>query len=123
ALIADLEAHGGSVHTGVDVTALAELPAARAVLLDVTPRALVRMAGERMPAAYRRALTRFRYGNGVAKVDIALSEPVPWADARLRAAGTVHLGGSRAELTAAENEVARGRHPSSPYVLVSQPTL
>ena len=76
-----------------------------------------------MPAAYRRALTRFRYGNGVAKVDFALSEPVPWADARLRAAGTVHVGGTRAEVAAAENEVAFGRHPASPYVLVSQPTL
>lgn len=123
ALIADLEAHGGGVETGIDVGSLAELPPARAVLLDVTPRALVRLAGERMPAAYRRAMTRFRYGNGVAKVDFAVSAPVPWADERLRAAGTVHVGGTRAEMAVSEREVARGRHPDSPYVLVSQPTL
>lgn len=123
ALVADLEAHGGTVEMGAEVRALAELPAARAVLLDVTPRALIAMAGERMPAAYRRALERFRYGNGVAKIDFALADPVPWADERLHRAGTVHLGGTRAEVAAAEREVAQGRHPDSPYVLVSQPSL
>ena len=123
ALVADLEAHGGTLETGIEVRSLAELPPARAVLLDVTPRALAAMAGERMPAGYRRALERFRYGNGVAKIDFALSAPVPWADERLRRAGTVHLGGTRDEVAAAENEVARGRHPESPYVLVSQPSL
>ena len=123
ALVADLLAHGAEVHTGVEVTSLAELPPARAVLLDVTPRALIRMAGERMPPGYRRALERFRYGNGVAKVDVALTDPVPWTDDRLRRASTVHLGGTRAEMAAAEKEVARGRHPDSPYVLVSQPSL
>ncbi|HET8927757.1 MAG TPA: NAD(P)/FAD-dependent oxidoreductase, partial [Microbacterium sp.] len=123
ALLADLEAHGGTVQTGVEVSALTGLPSARAVLLDVTPRALVAMAGERMPAGYRRALERFRYGSGVAKIDFALSDPVPWADERLGRAGTVHLGGTRAEIAAGEREVARGRHPDSPYVLVSQPSL
>jgi phytoene dehydrogenase-like protein len=123
ALLADLDAHGGTVETGVEVSTLAGLPPARAVLLDVTPRALVGMAGERMPAAYRRALERFRYGSGVAKIDFALSDPVPWTDERLRRAGTVHLGGTRAEIAAGEREVARGRHPDSPYVLASQPSL
>lgn len=123
ALVADLRAHGGTVETGVDVTTLDELPPSRVVLLDTTPRALLRLAGDRVPPAYRRRLERFRYGNGVAKVDFALSDPVPWADERLRHAGAVHVGGTRAEVARAENEVARGRHPESPYVLVSQPTL
>lgn len=123
ALVADLIAHGGTIETGVEVRSLDELSRARVVMADVTPRALLRIAGDRVPARYRRALERFHYGNGVAKLDFALSDPVPWADARLRTTGTVHVGGTRAEVAAAENEVARGRHPESPYVLVSQPTL
>ena len=122
-MIADLRAHGGVVHTGVDITDLRQLPAARAVLLDITPRALVGLAGERMPAGYRRALERFRYGGGVAKIDFALSEPVPWADPDVALAGTVHVGGTRSEIAAAENAVVRGELPDAPYVLVSQPSL
>lgn len=123
ALVADLEAHGGSVRTGVEVSSLDELPRSRVVILDTSTRALLRLAGERAPAAYRRRLERFRYGNGVAKVDFALSDPVPWTDERLRRAGTVHVGGTRAQIARAENEVAQGRHPHAPFVLVSQPTL
>jgi phytoene dehydrogenase-like protein len=105
------------------VTSLRELPAARVALLDVTPRALVRMAGNAMPAAYRRALQGFRYGGGVAKVDFALSDAVPWTNPDVRGAGTVHVGGTRAEVADAENDVNRGRLPERPYVLVSQPSL
>lgn len=123
AMTADLRAHGGVVHTGVDISDLRQLPAARAVLLDITPRALVRLAAERMPAGYRRALERFRYGGGVAKIDFALSDPVPWADPDVALAGTVHVGGTRSEIAAAENAVVRGELPDAPYVLVSQPSL
>lgn len=123
AMVDDLVAHGGEVVLDHEVTTLDELPTATATLLDVTPRALLRMAGDRMPPGYRRALQRFRYGNAVAKVDYALSEPVPWADIRLREAGTLHLGGTRAEIAASENAVARGRLSVSPYVLVSQPSV
>ncbi|GAA2046080.1 NAD(P)/FAD-dependent oxidoreductase [Agromyces tropicus] len=122
ALVDDLVAHGGEIVTDAPVEDLRALPAARAVLFDVTPRALDRIAGERMPARYRRALRRFRYGNAAAKVDFALSGPVPWTNPDLAGAGTLHLGGSREEIAAGEREVARGRHPSSPYVLVSQPS-
>ena len=75
-----------------------------------------------MPPAYRRRLERFRYGSGAAKVQFALSGPVPWADERLRDAGTLHLGGTRAQIAAAEGAVLAGRHAASPYVLVSQPS-
>ncbi|WP_350348990.1 NAD(P)/FAD-dependent oxidoreductase [Agromyces sp. G08B096] len=122
ALVDDLVAHGGEVVTGHEVRTLDELPASRAVLLDVTPRALARIAESRLPERYLAALDTFRYGNGVAKVDFALSEPVPWANPALREAGTVHVGGTRAEIAAAENAVTAGRHPDAPYVLVSQPS-
>jgi phytoene dehydrogenase-like protein len=120
ALAEDLRAHGGIIHTGVDVD---ELPGSKAVLLDVTPRALVAMAGERLPAGYRRALDRYRYGNGAAKVDFALSGPVPWQNSELGDAPTVHLGGSRAQIAEAEAQTSRGEHAANPYVLVSQPSV
>lgn len=126
ALVADLQAHGGELVTDHEVTSLAELTAltgARVALLDVTPRALQEMAGDGMPDAYRRRLERFRYGGAVAKVDFALSASVPWAHPDVARAGTVHLGGTRAEMARAENAVNRGRHPDHPYVLVSQPSL
>ncbi|RLK46754.1 phytoene desaturase family protein [Microbacterium telephonicum] len=123
AMVDDLRAHGGELITDHEVRSLDDLPTARAVLLDVTPRTLIRLAGERMPARYRRALDRFRYGAGVAKVDFALTAPVPWEHAELRRAGVVHVGGTRAEIAAAENAVQRGGHPERPYVLVAQQSL
>lgn len=123
ALVADLVAHGGEVLTGHDVGSLEELPRARVTMLDVTPQAFVRMAGPRLPAGYRRTLERFRYGGGIAKVDFALSAPVPWADADLARAGTVHVGGTRREMIASENAVQRGAHPERPYVLVAQQSV
>jgi phytoene dehydrogenase-like protein len=122
AMADDIRAHGGEIVTDHEVTSLDELPAARAVLLDVTPRAFARMASGRLPAGYFRRMQRFRYGPGVAKVDFALSAPVPWTTPEVGDAAAVHLGGTRAEIAAAENDVERGRMPERPYVLVSQPT-
>jgi len=118
-----LIAAGGTLETGRWVRSLADLPPARAVLLDVAPRGFLAMAGDRLPARYRRALGRFRYGAGVCKVDFALSGPVPWASAYARRAGTLHLGGAFGEIAAAEADVTAGRHPQSPYVLVVQPAV
>jgi phytoene dehydrogenase-like protein len=123
ALVADLEAHGGTVVTDHRVEDLADLPPARAVLLDTDARQARRIAGERLPARTRRALERFRYGAGVAKVDLVLSGPVPWEHPDVRRAGTVHVGGTRAQVVAAEAAVAAGRHASHPMVLVSEPSV
>jgi phytoene dehydrogenase-like protein len=119
-LARDLREHGGIIHTGIEVD---ELPGTRAVLLDLTPRALLAMAGDRLPDAYRRALERYRYGNGAAKVDFALSGPVPWRNSALADATTVHLGGTRAQIAEAEAQTSRGEHAANPYVLVSQPSV
>jgi phytoene dehydrogenase-like protein len=121
ALADDLTAHGGSIETGAWVRDLGELPPARVTILDVTPRAFVRLAGDRMRGAgsYR----TFRYGNAAAKADFVLSAPVPWRNEQLRSAVTVHVGGSRGSLVQAEREVASGRRARHPYVLTAQPTL
>lgn len=123
ALVAELERLGGEVVTGQRVDGLEALPRAKAVLMDVTPRAAVAIAGARLPDRYRRTLERFRYGPGVCKVDWALSEPIPWRQADLARAGTVHLGGGLEELDLAERAVHRGRLPDRPYVLLVQPTV
>ncbi len=113
-------AGGGRIETGRWVESLADLPPARAVLLDVTPLALLQLAGNRIPVRYREELARFRYGPGICKVDFALSGPVPWQNEQCQRAGTLHLGGTFAEVAASEAEVARGQHPQRPYVLVVQ---
>ncbi|MDX6204965.1 MAG: hypothetical protein QOF39_1022 [Frankiales bacterium] len=114
---------GGEIVTGHEVRSLAELPKARATLLDIGPSQLLRLAGNSLPASYQRALRRFRYGPGVFKVDFALSGPVPWANALVGTAGTVHLGGSFDEIARSEADAAAGRHNTNPYVLAVQPTI
>ena len=123
AMVSDLAGHGGTVTAGVEVSDLAQLPSARAYLLDVTPRALLRIAGRRLPHRYARALSRFPYGNGVTKVDFVLSGPVPWEHAEVGRAGTVHVGGSRSAMVEAEDAVAAGRHAERPVILASDPAL
>jgi phytoene dehydrogenase-like protein len=123
ALAARLRSLGGQIVSGTRVTSLAELPSARIVLLDVTPRQFLAMSDDQLPGRYARALERFRYGPGVFKVDWALDAPVPWADPRLANAGTVHVAGPADVVAASEREVARGGHPERPYVLFVQATV
>ncbi len=121
ALTGELSSLDGQVVTGSWIRRLTDLRPARAVLLDVTPRQFLQIAGDRLPARYRRAMQRFSYGPGVCKVDWALDGPVPWAAPACREAGTVHLGGTLAEVARSEADVTAGRHPDRPYCLVAQP--
>jgi phytoene dehydrogenase-like protein len=114
---------GGEIVTGATITSVDELPTTRAVLCDLSPRPLLKIAGHRLPSAYRRALERYRYGMGVYKVDWALDGPVPWRNPNCASAGTVHLGGTLGEIAAGEQSVWEGRHPDRPFVLLAQPTL
>jgi phytoene dehydrogenase-like protein len=123
ALVAALTAAGGRVETGHLVKRLDELPQARTLVLDVTPRQLLEMAGDALPSGYGRALARYRYGPGVCKVDWALREPVPWQAESCRRSATVHLGGTFEEIARSEAEVNAGRHPEQPYCLVTQPCV
>ena len=123
ALISILKSLGGEVMTEWPVTSLDELPETRVVLLDVTPRQFLKIAGGRTPASYRRKLEKFRYGMGSFKIDWALSQPVPWKAPECRLAGTVHLGGSLDEISESERRAWRGEVSDRPYILFVQPSL
>jgi len=123
AMVAYLRSLGGDVVCGQPVATLADLPAARVALFDVTPKQLLAIAGDRLAPGYRRRVERFRYGPGVFKVDYALDGPAPWTAAECARAGSVHVGGTLAEIAAAEAEVGRGRHPKRPLVVCTQPSL
>lgn len=114
---------GGEVATGVYVRSLKELPPARAVLLDVTPKQLLAIAGDRFSSLYKWQLQRYRYGMGVFKVDWALDGPVPFTAEACRRAGTVHLGNTIEEIASGEQQVANGQHPEHPFVLLAQQSL
>jgi len=121
ALVNLLVASGGVAETGHLVKDLADVPQAPVILLDLTPRQVLAVCGERLPAGYARRLGGYRYGPGVFKVDWALSGPVPWRDPRVGDAATVHLGGTLEQIASAEAEVAAGGYPDRPYVLAVQP--
>lgn len=123
ALASLLVAHGGEIETGRRVAALEELPPTRAVLLDVTPRQLLELAGERLPPRYRRRMRAWKYGPGAFKLDWALDAPVPWQAEACRRAGTVHLGGTLEEIARAERAPWEGRVAEAPFVILAQPTL
>jgi phytoene dehydrogenase-like protein len=123
ALAARLRALGGEVVTSWRVESLEELPRARAVLLDLIPRDVIRVAGDRLPGGYRRSLGRFRHGPGVFKLDWALAAPIPWRAEVCRRAATVHVGGTFEEIAASESAVWSGRTAERPYVLVAQQSL
>ncbi|MDA3039868.1 MAG: NAD(P)/FAD-dependent oxidoreductase [Actinomycetota bacterium] len=123
ALVSLLESLGGRVECGRRVGSLDEVPAARAVLLDLTPRQVLAIGGDALPPRYRRRLGRFRCGPGACKVDWVLDGPIPWSNADCGRAGTVHVGGAMPEVVAAEHDVAHGRHPERPFVLVAQQSI
>ncbi len=123
ALVAELTAEGGRIETGHLVKRLDELPPARALVLDVTPRQLLELGGDALPSGYRRALARYRYGPGVCKVDWALRGPVPWRAASCHQAATLHVGGTFEEIARSEADVNADRHPDRPYCLVTQPCV
>jgi len=123
ALAADVVEHGGEIVLDHDVRRLADLPPARAYLLDVSPTALARIAGERLPERFRARLTRYRYGPGVYKIDYALAGPVPWTASAARQAGTVHLAPRFADIRSALSSVHAGRVPDPPFLITAQPTV
>ncbi|HEX6780495.1 MAG TPA: NAD(P)/FAD-dependent oxidoreductase [Solirubrobacterales bacterium] len=122
ALAGYLRSLGGRIETGVRVTALGDLPPARAYLFDTDPRQLADIAGSALPDRYARRLRRYRYGPGAFKLDWALDGPIPWEDPRCLEAATVHLGGSAKEIVAGEAAMWKGEHSDDPWMLLVQPS-
>jgi phytoene dehydrogenase-like protein len=118
-----LESLGGEIVTGQEVKSLDDLPTSDAVLLDITPRQIVQICGDRLPPRYRKQLESYRYGPGVCKVDFALREAIPWTAADCHRAGTIHLGATLEEISASESAVWQGRNPEKPLVLLAQQSL
>jgi phytoene dehydrogenase-like protein len=123
ALIGVLQAHDGRIVTDSHVDSLAELGDPDLILCDVSPRQFVRLAGNRLPTSFRRALETFRRGPGIFKMDWALREPIPWKAKECLTAATVHVGGTLEEIAASERSPEAGRLPEKPFLLLSQPTL
>ena len=123
ALVSLLEAHGGTVVTGHPVGSIADLPPSRAVLLDTSPGAAADILGDRLPRRRARAYRRFRHGPAAFKVDLAVRGGIPWAAEDVGRAGTVHVGGSLADIAAAEAATVRGEMPARPFVLVAQQSV
>ena len=123
ALAAVLAEHGGRIETGRRVGSLAELADADVIALDLAPRAVAEIAGDRLPARIARAYRRYRHGPGAFKLDLAVEGGVPWTSEACRRAGTVHLAGNFEELVEVEREINHGRMPERPFVLVGQQYL
>jgi phytoene dehydrogenase-like protein len=123
ALASYLREHGGKIEVNHRIENLNDLPKSRAVLLDLSVWEFLRIAGEQLPAQYRRRLESFRHAPGIFKIDYALSEPIPWKAEVCSRAGTIHLGGGIDEIAAVERKVARGKIPERPFVLVAQQSL
>jgi phytoene dehydrogenase-like protein len=122
-LAAEVRRLGGVVHTDRPIRALSELPTSRVVLLDVSPRQFVALAGPDLSRRAGRSWSRFRPGPGACKVDWALDGPVPWSAGVCTRTATVHMGGTFEEVARAEAEVHAGRHPDRPFVLLAQPSV
>ena len=123
ALAAHFRSLGGTILTASPVQSLNELRLARTVLLDLTPREVLRIASDHLPSSFRRSLESYRYGPGSYKVDWALSGPVPWKAPDCALAATVHLGGRLEEIAAAEQSPWDGTVAERPFVLLVQPSL
>lgn len=120
ALALYFESLGGGIETGRRIERLGDLPSSRVVLFDTSPAQLSAIAGDALPARYRRRLGRYRYGPGVFKLDWALDGPIPWRDARCLEASTVHVGGTLEEICASEHDMAHGRHAERPFLILCQ---
>jgi phytoene dehydrogenase-like protein len=123
ALASYFTALGGRILTDTWVTDLGQLPSSRMLLLDLTPRQLLQLGGQRWSPLYRRQLEKFRYGPGIFKVDWALADRIPFTASGCHEAGTVHLGNTFEEIAAAEAQVAAGGHPERPFVLLTQQSI
>jgi len=136
-LVRRLESKGGRVQCSQPVTEVVvrkgracgvrtvtglEVIAGKAVLADVSASSLYTnlVAAEHLPGQFHKAVRRLEYDHGVVKLDWALGAPVPWVDDAARQAGTVHVGGGMDHLTEFSANLAMGRIPPKPFLLMGQ---
>lgn len=122
ALVGYLKSLNGEVVVEHKINSVADLPPARVILFDLTPKQLLQITGNEFSAGYRKELEKYRYGSGVFKLDWALNEPIPFEAKVCRKAGTVHLGGTMEEIVSSEKSIRNGGYPERPFVLLTQPT-
>jgi phytoene dehydrogenase-like protein len=123
ALAAYYSSLGGKIETNFNVTSLKQLPAAHAVLFDVSPKQLLEIAGYNFSAFYKWQLQKYKYGPSVYKVDFALSEPTPFTATECTNAGTVHIGNTFGEIALGESLTWNRKHADKPFVLLAQQSL
>ncbi|MET1055782.1 MAG: NAD(P)/FAD-dependent oxidoreductase [Pedobacter sp.] len=114
---------GGEIQTGWMIKSLDELPKAKSVLLDLTPKQILELSPDKFSGLYKWQLGHYRYGMGVFKVDWALSAPIPFTAEECRKAGTIHIGNTFAEIARTEQQSARNVHAEKPFVLLAQSSL
>lgn len=123
ALAAYFVSIGGKIATNTYISSLDQLPPAKALLFDVTPRQLLSIAGHQFSDIYKWQLERYRYGMGVFKVDWALDDVIPFTAIGVNQAGTIHIGGTIQEIATSETQTNKGIHPEKPFVLLAQQSL
>jgi phytoene dehydrogenase-like protein len=114
---------GGKIEIDRHVEKLDDLPKSRIAMFDTTVWQFAQIAGDRLSANYRERLQRFRHAPGIFKIDYALSSAIPWKAETCRRAGTIHLGGTLDEIAKTEGDIAHGKLPERPFVLVAQQSL
>lgn len=123
ALAAYFRSLGGEIYAGVNIESLDDLPHSRLILCDITPRQLLKIAGDRLPDSFKRKLENYRYGPGVFKIDWALNHPIPWKSQECTKAGTVHLGATEEEIVFSEKQVWENEVSQKPYIIIAQQSL
>ncbi|MBD0024119.1 FAD-dependent oxidoreductase [Gordonia pseudamarae] len=114
---------GGAIETGLMISDRSQIPDADLVLLDLSAAQVLALYGDQMPARIARAYGRYRIGSSAFKVDFAIRGDIPWRNAESTRAGTVHLGGTAAEVAYTEKQRAAGILVENPFVLVGQQYL
>lgn len=114
---------GGVIETNRKIDHVSQLHNIPIALFDVTPKQLLHIAGNQFPQAYQTKLKKYRYGQGIYKMDWALSHPIPWKAKECREAGTIHIGGTLEEIALSESEVWQKKHPEKPFIILAQPSL
>lgn len=120
AMISALESYGGRIETETSIQSLSDLPESSVILFDTSPRAVIKIVGEKLPAPIARSFLRYQHGPGAFVAHFAVDGGIPWVHAESRQAGTVHAGGSFQEIAMAEASITRGMMPDKPFVLVMQ---